>query len=511
MDSTSDRRRRLGRRVVLAGLTLCACGFSPEVPSPATTSDASAASESSATDPSSSAGSSSTTQGSDATDDPDTTGAPTTSPSSTADTTSDASTDTESGVPVCGDGLVEGDEVCDDATNDGSYGSCTADCSGFAPHCGDGEVNGPEPCDDGDPDNGDGCNVDCVVSGTVLWSRMFDGDAGLDDEAFDVAVDADDSIVVAGASEIAASEPDTLLLRYADDGSLLWDELHDLGDDSRALGVAIGPSGEIGITGDLGQVAFLTSVFDGDGALVWSDPDPDVGGGDVGGRGVTFESGGDVVVAGQVYGGSYDVRVRRYNEAGNSVWTRSYDGGLTDDGTDAAIDGDALYVVGSTFVSATDPNGWIRRYDLDGTAIWSREYASADEGGDQAWSVAVDPAGDVVVVGLSAPEVGTPQGWIRKYDADGATQWTEVYDDPLGTYALGLAVDGAGQITVIGAIDPESPSAFVAKHDADGVQLWIDTPLPGSGFVWAAATDSHDRIVVVGTQGGDVWLQKYAP
>ena len=28
----------------------------------------------------------------------------------------------------CGDGIVAGDEVCDDGKNDGSYGSCAADC-----------------------------------------------------------------------------------------------------------------------------------------------------------------------------------------------------------------------------------------------------------------------------------------------------------------------------------------------------------------------------------------------
>jgi cysteine-rich repeat protein len=108
--------------------------------------------------------------------------------------------------PVCGDGIVNGDEVCDDGINDGSYGSCLEDCSGYAEHCGDGIVNGDEVCDDGvndggydgcaqdcqslgpfcgdgvvqddhemcdegeDNENGSGCNVDCIVSGTQLYS-----------------------------------------------------------------------------------------------------------------------------------------------------------------------------------------------------------------------------------------------------------------------------------------------------------------------------------------------------
>ena len=50
----------------------------------------------------------------------------------------------------CGDGIVAGDETCDDKVNDGSYGSCMPDCT-RGPRCGDGEVQeeGDEVCDDG--------------------------------------------------------------------------------------------------------------------------------------------------------------------------------------------------------------------------------------------------------------------------------------------------------------------------------------------------------------------------
>jgi fibro-slime domain-containing protein len=50
---------------------------------------------------------------------------------------------------VCGDGIQTPDEACDDGVNDGSYGSCTADCK-KGPYCGDGIKQTPEEeCDDG--------------------------------------------------------------------------------------------------------------------------------------------------------------------------------------------------------------------------------------------------------------------------------------------------------------------------------------------------------------------------
>lgn len=52
--------------------------------------------------------------------------------------------------PVCGDGVVEGDEACDDGINDGSYGGCMPGCTALAPYCGDATVTAPpEVCDDG--------------------------------------------------------------------------------------------------------------------------------------------------------------------------------------------------------------------------------------------------------------------------------------------------------------------------------------------------------------------------
>ncbi len=52
---------------------------------------------------------------------------------------------------TCGDGIVAGNEVCDDGTanNTGAYGGCNPDCT-RGPYCGDGTVQSPpEDCDDG--------------------------------------------------------------------------------------------------------------------------------------------------------------------------------------------------------------------------------------------------------------------------------------------------------------------------------------------------------------------------
>ncbi len=75
---------------------------------------------------------------------------------------------------ICGDGMVEGTESCDD-DNTVSGDGCDSDCNvepGFecmddpsvcVPVCGDGAIVGMETCDDGNDVSGDGCSSTCRV------------------------------------------------------------------------------------------------------------------------------------------------------------------------------------------------------------------------------------------------------------------------------------------------------------------------------------------------------------
>lgn len=80
--------------------------------------------------------------------------------------------------PACGDGILDGGESCDDMNVTAGDG-CDADCKAEAgwmcsqpgndpsqpsmcvTTCGDGIVAGEEPCDDGDTNDTNGCNMDC--------------------------------------------------------------------------------------------------------------------------------------------------------------------------------------------------------------------------------------------------------------------------------------------------------------------------------------------------------------
>ncbi|MFK7991033.1 MAG: DUF4215 domain-containing protein [Sandaracinaceae bacterium] len=75
---------------------------------------------------------------------------------------------------VCGDGVIEGAETCDDgnaAAGDGCSAGCTEEpgygCVGApsvcTPVCGDSQIISPETCDDGNAAAGDGCSATCTT------------------------------------------------------------------------------------------------------------------------------------------------------------------------------------------------------------------------------------------------------------------------------------------------------------------------------------------------------------
>lgn len=72
----------------------------------------------------------------------------------------------------CGDGIVQSDEACDDGeqnSDEPMYGEgCTKQC-GLGPRCGDGEVQPEEDCEPGDTMGGLPCGADCHYLTRIIF------------------------------------------------------------------------------------------------------------------------------------------------------------------------------------------------------------------------------------------------------------------------------------------------------------------------------------------------------
>lgn len=167
-----------------------------------------------------------------------------------------------------------------------------------------------------------------------------------------------------------------------------------------------------------------------------------------------------------------------------------------------------------------------------GRVIWSRQFGT-DDASDWVDGVAIDPAGNVLIVGM---EDETSKGWtgttfIAKYDRTGTLSW-KVSPVFFWGYPFmrigGAATDAAGNMLIAGEAQyGDGPDdAIVAKYGPSGTLLW--TRFLGTSaapdVTYAAndvATDTHGNVLIAGYTGGylggidegsdDAFVAKYNP
>lgn len=317
--------------------------------------------------------------------------------------------------------------------------------------------------------------VTVVPQGEVHWTRQF-GTAS-DDRAYAAAIDATGRVVVAGSTAGAlegtnAGEADAYVRVYAADGtSALWTRQFGTAGSEYAYGVATDPTGAVVVTGsttgalegaNLGLEDVFVRAYDGDGTERWTrqfgTASCDTG------YAVAATHDSRVVVVGSTSGalegtgaGAVDGFVRVFDGAGDLRWTRQFGTPAADFalGLAVATDGRVL-VAGPTTGDLGAPNAggfdaFLRAYDADGTFLWGAQFGTpADE---QVGQVAIDGAGNVFVVGetdgdLGAPNQGLSDGFVRKFAGTGATRWTRQFGTPASESVATAAADG--RIAVVG-------------------------------------------------------------
>lgn len=434
--------------------------------------------------------------------------------------------------PVCGDGEVQTGEACDDGVNDGGYGGCEPGCAAPGPRCGDGEVKGPEACDDGNDVEGDGCNTDCVISGSELWTVGYAGEDAGNARARGVAVDGAGNVVVVGEEFVVGENANVWVRKYTPAGEALWTWTwagEDDGDDI-AHAVAIAPGDDIVLVGETyvaGSGADVLIVRLGPAMEVkWTQTHDGPGGLGDRGFGVAVDPGGDIVVTGHEYAliGLHNAWTRRMDPQGVALWTDVYDANAGEDtGRAVAIAPDgAIVVVGDIYEPIGLADLWIRKYAPGGEEVWSQQLDHM-LGNDRAHGVAVDAAGQIGVVGEVYEAAGLAAIYAGVWSPEGAPSWSQIQDSEGGDNDIGrgAAFDVWGDLIAVGEEYTANDFArvYVRKHAPAGGPLWTqvhDGDDAGDDVAWAVAAAADGAIYVAGEQYAvgqfaDVWLRKYAP
>ncbi len=194
------------------------------------------------------------------------------------------------------------------------------------------------------------------------------------------------------------------------------------------------------------------------------------------------------VLPGQSSAGDVDAFVRKYGPIGDVVWTRQFGSPSQDFARAVAATPSGIYVAGFTRgvlpgqSSAGDDDAFVRKYDVDGNVVWTRQFGSAEF--DIVAGVAATPAG-IYVAGYAESvlpgesSAGAGDAFVRKYDVDGNVVWTRQFGSASEDFASGVAATSGGIYVAgdtRGVLPGESSAgaedAFVRKYDIDGNVVW---------------------------------------
>jgi hypothetical protein len=216
--------------------------------------------------------------------------------------------------------------------------------------------------------------------------------------------------------------------------------------------------------------------------------------------------------------GGADIVLQRYDLAGNLIWSKEIGTKGNDVQGSVALDGvGSLYATFTTTgaVPGTTNAGFndivVRRYDLDGNAIWTRQFGTTSD--EQEFSAVAD-AGGVYVGGTTRDPNGTGDAafldtLLLKFRPKGALAWTNQFGSVKDDYLFDLSLSGrhlfaAGETTgdLPGQTSAGEGDAFLAQYQPDGTQDWVDQIGTTGNDIGQGVGASNGRAFLVGYTNG---------
>jgi hypothetical protein len=405
------------------------------------------------------------------------------------------------------------------------------------------------------------------ATGKAIWQAGFGG-LGIDAPRA-VAVAASGDVYVAGYFEgeidfggaigkrTSKGKSDAYVAKLSADGKLVW--AHTFGDarEDTANGIAV-RGDRIVVTGNFldklelpgftkksnGSDDLFIAAFDKDGTPEWlwtaggHDSDganaiaatPD-GGWVIGGSftdwiGFSLASG----TANFKSKGGTDALLIKLAPSGDTEWVKQFGGRYNDTILHVATDANGNIYVQGHFADVADFGGTplkagggsdndvvLAKYDTNGDHVWSQRFGNAFN--DVAGGLAVDPAGNVTMVGsfdrsISFGEgddhtsLGESDAFIARFTPDGKLAWARTYGADREDVAWGVAADAAGNTVTTGwfhnTVDfgkgviasKGNKDVFALKLDAQGAPVWVHT--------WGGKDHDQGRAVALDDAGNAV-------
>jgi uncharacterized delta-60 repeat protein len=353
---------------------------------------------------------------------------------------------------------------------------------------------------------------------TEVWSARFNGASNTFDGANAMAIDKAGNVYVTGTANRVANSPDYCTIKYNAGGDTAWVRYYNGTGNSvdAARAIAVDNAGNVYVTGSSrsgsasGTDDYFTIKYNAAGDTMWTRRYNGPGNKGDQATAIGIDDSSNVYVTGGSDGGAsaQDIFTIKYNTDGAMQWTQRQMGsttfGFSDYGLAMAVTGSGdVHVAGYT----DDVNQFwdfaTIKYDRSGTFLWKGTYQGpVTNVSEQANAVAVDGSGNVYITGTSAANASVDLEDIVtvKYNSSGVQQWLNRYN--ASSYDIGnvITVGPLGGVYVGGS---SNGSMTTIKYKSNGDTAWVRRYSgTGQSEVYAIAVDGSDNVYVAGRSAG---------
>lgn len=164
-----------------------------------------------------------------------------------------------------------------------------------------------------------------------------------------------------------------------------------------------------------------------------------------------------------------------------------------------------IIVVGNTLVAPGNPDVLISKFNRDGDLLWQQQYHGNTEGEDYGTAVATDYLGNCYVAATVSNEGTAFDVAVLKYDPEGVLVWHTEWNGAANLYDVpsSIALDGNGAIYVAGTTysSATNPDYLALKLSPAGAIQWAST-YDYAGFPDVATGISFDLLMDPVVTGG---------
>lgn len=256
------------------------------------------------------------------------------------------------------------------------------------------------------------------------------------------------------------------------------------------VAIALDDSGNTFVTGySTGSSAnndFATVKYNSNGIQKWVNRFIGTGDFDDKPTSIVTDNSGNVYVTGGAYMSNtgYDFITIKYNTSGQQQWIK-YFNGFVGGGSDLpkTIKVDNLgnvIVTGMTQTAISAYDIFTIKYDQDGNVIWTKQYNGSGNLDDKPYSMFIDKQNNVYVTGSIRNNMNNDDIITIKYNLNGVQEWAKTYngtgnDDDRG---IGVASDIHNNIYVGGYAHNGSSTGYdfvLIKYNSAGDQQFLKT------------------------------------